>query len=205
MLGIGALADLALAAHNSERKEIPGLFIEAGSALGGSSILLTAAKKADRPLWIYDTFEMIPSPSSEDGKDAHDRYQIIQGRQARGIKEDLYYGYVENLIERVKQSFEKSGYPVEKNNVQMIKGLIENTMEICQPVALAHIDCDWYSPVMACLENITPNLSPGGRIIIDDYEQWSGARKAVDYYFAGKKDAYQFLTFSRLHIIKKAG
>jgi O-methyltransferase len=37
------------------------LIVEAGCARGGSAILMCAAKAPDRPLKVYDIFEMIPS------------------------------------------------------------------------------------------------------------------------------------------------
>ena len=37
-----------------------------------------------------------------------------------------------------------------------------------------HIDCDWYEPVMLCLERLHPLLSPGGYVIADDYFDWEG-------------------------------
>jgi asparagine synthase (glutamine-hydrolysing) len=40
-------------------------------------------------------------------------------------------------------------------------------------------------------------------LIIDDYYTWSGCRKAVDDYFADKKDGFGFCNKSRLHIIRK--
>ena len=54
-----------------EAKSIPGVFLEAGCALGGSAILLAAAKRDDRPLLVYDVFGMIPEPGIRDGTDVH--------------------------------------------------------------------------------------------------------------------------------------
>jgi hypothetical protein len=62
-------------------------------------------------------------------------------------------------------------------------------MQIDQPVALAHIDGDWYESVMTCLQRIEPHLSEEGILVIDDYDAWSGCRTAVDEYFADKKTA----------------
>lgn len=202
-LGIGALAHLALAVDDIERKEIPGILIEAGTALGGSSILIASAKKPGRILELYDTFEMIPQPTEEDGNDAHQRYKTIKEGSAKGFKNDPYYGYQKNLYEQVKNSFATAGFAVENNHVRLVKGLIEETLQINQPVALVHIDCDWYSPVMACLEQIVPHLSPGGIIIVDDYDQWSGARKAVDTFFRDRSADFIFKHYARLHIIKR--
>jgi O-methyltransferase len=38
--------------------------------------------------------------------------------------------------------------------------------------------------------------------VIDDYDRWSGCRKAVDEYFANKHDGYSFIRRSRLHIVR---
>ena len=42
-------------------------------------------------------------------------------------------------------------------------------MHITQPVALAHVDVDWYEPVMTCLERVFPQLVVGGSIILDRF------------------------------------
>ena len=73
---------------------------------------------------------------------------------------------------------------------------------LCQDVALAHVDGDWYESVMTCLERIAPYLVPEGRIVIDDYDSWSGCRKAVDEYFSDKRDRYEFVRKSRLHTVR---
>lgn len=63
-------------------------------------------------------------------------------------------------------------------------------MQIEQPVAFAHIDVDWYEPVKISLERIVRNLVVGGSVIIDDYQDWSGCRKATDEYFQNKSDYF---------------
>jgi len=92
--------------------------------------------------------------------------------------------------------------PVEENHVHLVKGLFEDVLRVEQPVALAHIDGDWYSSVMSCLQQIEPHLITGGVLVIDDYDHWSGCRKAVDEYFADKQDKYRFVRKSRLHIVR---
>jgi hypothetical protein len=70
-------------------------------------------------------------------------------------------------------------------------------------VALAHIDGDWYESVMTCLERQVPHLIPGGTLVIDDYDAWSGGRTAVDEYFGGK-DGFDMEHRSRLHVVRRA-
>jgi len=176
------LASLASTCRSIEDANLPGIFIEAGCALGGSSILIASVKNSERPLFIYDVFEMIPSPTKEDTQDVHDRYRTIVEGKSTGIGGDKYYGYVENLYEVVQSNLENFGINCEKQSVSLIRGLVQETMKIDQPVAFAHVDVDWYEPVMTCLKCIFPNLILGGSIILDDYHTWGGCRKATDEY-----------------------
>ncbi|MCC9077579.1 TylF/MycF family methyltransferase [Litorilinea aerophila] len=201
-LDMSALIDLYETVKDVESRQIPGVLIEAGTALGGSAIVMAAAKHSRRPLLIFDAFETIPPPSERDGQDAHQRYALIQCKKAVGLKGTLYYGYRTNLIAEVKHNFARFGYPVSIHQVSLVQGYYEETLYVDQAVALAHIDCDWYDSVMTCLERIVPYLSVGGRLIIDDYAHWSGCRQAVDDYFANRQQGFQFIMKSRLHILR---
>lgn len=177
------LASLLNLAREMERRGEPGTFAEAGCALGGSAIALTATKATARPLLVYDVFGMIPAPGELDGEDVHERYEIISSGRSRGINGNRYYGYEEDLHAKVAGSFAEMGFPVERNSVSLIKGLLQDTLTDDRPVCLAHIDVDWYDPVMVCLERIVPRLTPHGAIVLDDYLEWSGCQRATDDYF----------------------
>ena len=179
------------------------MFLEMGCALGGSAIVICASKKKERILQIYDVFGMIPPPSSQDGEEVIKRYEVIKNGLSDGIDGNPYYGYEENLIDKVKDNFKQSGFPAFENNVTLVKGLFEDTLEINSPVAFAHIDGDWYESVKVCLERIVPFLVSGGTMVIDDYYHWAGCKKAVDEYFLNIDSKYIFEKKSRLHIIKK--
>jgi hypothetical protein len=195
------LSETRLASINStcssiENANLAGLFIEAGCALGGSSVLIAATKNNERPLFIYDVFEMIPAPTDEDPKDVHERYQtIVQGKSA-GIGGDKYYGYLENLYDVVQSNLNSFGINCQKQLVFLIKGLVQDTMVIEQPVAFAHIDVDWYEPVFTSLQRIFPNLVVGGSIILDDYHDWGGCRKATDEFLSEVDGQYTLDDFA---------
>lgn len=194
--------DLAWYVNRCEREKIRGVIIEVGAALGGSSLIIASAKKTTRSFLIYDTFEGMPSPTEMDGDDAYSRFKIIITGKAKGLGKHQYYGYQPNLHKQIIDRFVDFGFPIEENNIQLIKGLVEETLEVTEPVALAHIDCDWYSPVKVSIERIAPFLSNGGRLIIDDYNHWSGAKKAVDEFLIRHPD-FKIEHHSRLHLVKK--
>lgn len=176
------LAALTNTCKTIEQQKLPGLFLEAGCALGGSSILIASIKHRERPLYVYDVFGMIPPPSAQDTEDVHDRYKTIVEGKSSGIDGDEYYGYKHNLYEEVQGNLMRFGIHPKEHTVWLIKGLLQETMHLTQPVALAHVDVDWYEPVMTCLQRVFPHLVVGGSIILDDYHDWGGCRKATDEY-----------------------
>lgn len=197
-LYLGSLVTCVLETERAGRK---GLLIEAGTAMGGSAIAMAAAKDPSRPMRVYDVFGMIPPPSERDGADVIERYEKISEGSSQGLDGEVYYGYREDLLGEVTASFARHGVPVESNNVTLVQGLFQDTLEVEEPVALAHVDGDWYDSTMTCLERISPHLVEGGRIVIDDYFMWSGCREAVDEYFADRP-GYRVEHRAKVHIVR---
>jgi O-methyltransferase len=184
------LAKLVDTCRANEQGNLAGICIEAGCALGGSAILISSMKDNQRPFQVYDVFGTIPPPTQEDTQDVHERYKTIAEGKSTGIGGDKYYGYEENLYEVVQQNLKDFGVDQAAQHVSLIKGLLQDTLQVSQPVAFAHIDVDWYEPVKVCLERIFPNLVIGGSIILDDYHDWGGCRKATDEYLKGISGKY---------------
>ncbi|CAM5645253.1 hypothetical protein SFUMM280S_06107 [Streptomyces fumanus] len=65
-----------------------------------------------------------------------------------------------------------------------------------EPVAFAHIDCDWYDSVRLCIERIADRVSVGGIILFDDYVVYSGCRKAV-HQWLGRDERYRVIHADR--------
>lgn len=202
-LGRDALGDLWDRVTELEQEARRGVVIETGCALGGSAIVLAKAKRRARQMYVYDVFGMIPPPSDSDGPDVQARYEAIASGRSAGIGGDRYYGYEDDLLGSVRSSFERFGLPVERANVHLVKGRYEDTLRVDEPVALAHVDCDWYESVHVCLDRIWPRLAEGGVLVVDDYDEWSGCRLAVDEYFAGRGEELVAERRARLHIVKK--
>lgn len=105
----------------------------------------------------------------------------------------------------MQSNFRRFNIAPGENHIKFIKGLIQNTLDVKQPVSLAHIDVDWYEPVMVTLQRIVPKLSVGGAIVIDDYHDWSGCHKAVDEYLGQSSGMYRFDSSAGSLIIEKQG
>jgi O-methyltransferase len=178
------------AAKHIKREGIPGDFIECGVALGGSAIILSSMLASDRRFHGYDVFEMIPPPGLQDEADAHDRYEVIKSGASSGIGGQEYYGYMHNLRQVVVDNFSKQGLIVDGQRICLHQGLFEDTLnfDAGARIALAHIDCDWYEPVKLCLERIYRHLAVGGYLILDDYNDYRGCRKAADEFLSITSD-----------------
>ena len=80
------LACLTRRVEQIERRNEIGEIIETSCALGGSAILMCAAKTRYRPMRVFDMFGMIPPPSDQDGPEMHARYQEIAAGRSAGLK-----------------------------------------------------------------------------------------------------------------------
>lgn len=196
------LGALAKAAQHADRMQHEGEIIECGTALGGSAIVMAAAKATDRPMRVFDVFGMIPAPGEADGPDVQQRYERISAGQAKGVGGSTYYGYRDNLYDEVAASFARHGVETAAQHVDLVRGLFEDTVQVDGPVALAHLDGDWYDSTMVCLERVAPALVRGGRIVIDDYYKWSGCRDAVNDYFSGRT-GYALERRAKVHVVRR--
>jgi len=183
-----SLYDCIDAVHDSGA---PGDFMEFGVALGGSGICLASALGPDRRFLGFDVFAMIPPPTEVDGINVNKRYAAIKDGNSVGIGGDKYYGYVDDLYNVVRNNFSSFGLEVDGSRILLVKGHFNDTLPAYDDavIALAHIDCDWYEPVLYCLEYAWPRLSQGGFIVVDDYNDWHGCRKATDEFLLSHPSA----------------
>lgn len=196
-----ALNDLFEIVDSAEKRRIAGAVVEAGCALGGSAIVLASAKAPEREMFVYDTFRMIPPPSPADGEDVQRRYETIAMGRSLGISGDVYYGYQPDLLGKVVDAFRRYGIDPDEHSIRFVKGLYEETLHSTGPIAVAHVDCDWYESVLTCLARLHPFMVVGGHFVIDDYYTWSGCRRAVDE-FRKQADGYAIEKRARLHLVR---
>ena len=64
--------------------------------------------------------------------------------------------------------------------------------------AVVNIDLDLYEPTKAALEHLFPRVVRGGVVILDDYEGFPGAKRAVDEYLGehGRRERLQKFSFA---------
>ncbi|HEX4780045.1 MAG TPA: TylF/MycF/NovP-related O-methyltransferase [Usitatibacter sp.] len=181
----GKLEVVHEAAKRVEDAHVPGIFLEAGVAMGGSAIVIAKTKTRERELRLYDVFEMLPPPSANDDPRSHAVYQEFIAGKAGSAVDRNYVDHASDLLAFTRENMAKLGVDPEAENIKFVKGLYERTLEIDRPVAFAHIDCDWYDSVKLCIERVAGWVSPGGIMLFDDYNSFQGCKKAVDEWLPG--------------------
>lgn len=137
---------LACAAYHC--LHVPGDFVECGVYLGtGIKTIMDylGGPAFPKTFWGYDTYD----------------YNPVEGHAFDGQEAGLY----DKVCARFKD------YP----QVKLVKGLLPDSFEGHEPdtIAFLHIDLNNAAGEIAVLERLFDRVSPGGIIVLDDYE-WSG-------------------------------
>lgn len=162
------------------RYGIQGDFVECGVWRGGSTMaaaLSYLSATANLPtLHLFDTFEGMTAPTEVDRK-------VASGEAAATLLQQFEHYKCYAAIDDVRRNLQSTGYPA--NRIRFVKGKVEDTIPAAAPaqIAVLRLDTDWYDSTKHELEHLFPRLSVGGVLIVDDYGDWEGARKAVDEYF----------------------
>jgi O-methyltransferase len=169
--------------------DVPGEVLEFGVAGGGSAVFLARRARPARRFMGFDLFGQIPPPGPQDPPEAHARHAQITTGRSQGLNGKPYYGYVEDLQGQVSRVLHQHDTPVDGDRVALVPGLFEHTVPGLLPdqIALAHIDCDWFDPVLRCLHGVAPRMQRGAAVVLDDYSDWEGCRRAADQFLAANK------------------
>jgi predicted O-methyltransferase YrrM len=140
--------------------------------------VLAARGVTDRRVYVADSFEGLPPPNAAAfPKDA-----------------DLHLEGIPQLavsLEQVQSNFKR--YGLLDDLVVFVPGWFSETLHMLDagPFALIRLDGDLYESTYVALDALYPKLSPGGFIIIDDYNAIGQCKEAVHDYRAriGEKAA----------------
>jgi O-methyltransferase len=164
-------------------RPVPGSIVECGVWRGGSvmAIALTLLRLRDtsRDIYLFDTFEGMTEPSSEDVKHTGETATEILATSTRDSD-----NWAVASLDEVREAVLGVGYPTER--IHFVQGPVEETLPARETgkIALLRLDTDWYSSTKHTLTHLYPRLVAGGVLIVDDYAYWQGARQAVDEYIA---------------------
>jgi O-methyltransferase len=173
MMGLARLGNLQRCVEDVIVRDVPGDFIEAGVWRGGGTILMRAIMRlygvSDRQVWAADSFEGLPPPNPE-------QYPVDTGSHFH------HQAYLKVSLEDVKRNFER--YGMLDDQVKFLKGWFSDTLPTIRDRqwSLIRLDGDMYESTIVGLENLYPQLSVGGYLIIDDYHAFRKCKQAVHDY-----------------------
>jgi len=170
MIGRLRMDNLHFCMESVLRDNIPGDFIETGVWRGGATIfmrgVLAAHHITDRTVWVADSFQGVPPPTlaEEEGLDL-----------SKSVLPVLAVS-----LERVRELF--SRYGLLDDQVQFLKGWFKDTLPTApiEKLAVLRLDGDLYESTMDALNPLYDKVSPGGYIIVDDYEACPPCKKAIE-------------------------
>lgn len=178
--GAPKIEDMAEAAITVRTAGVRGSWLEAGVAIGGSAILLGEFEPRGGPIDLYDVFGMVPLPGLDDGEGAHRRYAEIASGASKGLGEDAYYSYVDDLQAKVLANLARFDVQPARDQARLLRGLFETASRPNSLVALAYVGSDWHASARLCVERIAPQLAVGGIVVFDDCSSYSDCRRAAD-------------------------
>ena len=150
--------------------DIPGDFVETGVWRGGACIWAAAVLESlgsDKRVYVCDSFQGLPPVSSEK--------ETIDFEDAVSLAVPL---------EEVEANFDRFGL---KHKAVFVKGWFKDTMPSLEiPVSVLRLDGDMWESTNDVLKYMYDRVSPGGYVIIDDY-QLPSCRLAVDEFRSRRK------------------
>jgi len=176
MIGIPRLDNLQQCVEDVLRRGVPGDLIETGVWRGGATIFMRGILKAygvtERRVWVADSFAGLPEADyARYPKETDQKFHLHQ---------DLAVS-----LDDVRRNFER--YGLLDDQVRFLKGWFRDTLSsapIAQ-LAILRLDGDLYESTMDALDNLYGKLSPGGFVIVDDYNAVKCCNEAVED-FRGK-------------------
>lgn len=125
-----------------------------------------AAQASQKMLWLYDSFEGLPAKTREDNSAAGDAFQA---------------GELLVTKREVIEKFKKMGLKLPKIKKAFFDDL-DIIYDIPEKISYAFLDGDLYQSIKTSLRLVTEKMSPGGVIIVHDYNnpELPGSARAVD-------------------------
>jgi hypothetical protein len=161
MIGVKRMDNIRTCIESVLADGIPGDLIETGVWRGGAVMFMRGVLKAygihDRTVWAADSFEGLPPPNA------------AEFPQDEGLNLEPYKQLAVSL-EQVRANFERFG--LLDDQVKFLKGWFRDSLPVAPIGALAvmRLDGDLYESTADALKHLYPKLSPGGYVIIDDFQ-----------------------------------
>lgn len=170
MIGRKRMDNLQSCIETILEENVPGDLIETGVWRGGATIFMRGMLAAygcnDRTVWVADSFEGVPPPSYP--------------QDAGMVLDKSWLPVLAVSLEKVQRMFKR--YDLLDEQVRFLKGWFKDTLPGApiERLALLRLDGDLYESTMDGLNALYDKVSPGGFIIVDDYNAVKACKQAVE-------------------------
>ena len=182
------------------KNKVQGSIVECG--VWGGINLVFYQKLIDKynlkncKIYGYDTFEGMISPTDFDGSELKEEFLQKSKNQEN---------WCETSLDKVKKNYVKNSE--NNDNLILIKGKVEDTLldknNIPEKISILKLDTCLYAGTKIELEVLFPKVENGGIIIVDNYNNFKGVKKAVDDFFASTNNIVKDYSISNRAVIFK--
>ncbi len=190
MLSPDRLDQLYGAVRRADALGIKGALVECGTWNGGSAAVMAAASRDSgwlerRHVWVFDSFEGLPPPGEREGT-----------AERRGF----FPGWCTGDPAKVDAILRRQSVAPER--LHIVRGWLTETLPgaATGPIAVLHVDLDWYEAVALALSALFPRVAPGGLMVVDDYGKWPGCRAATDEFLKQTPSAVRLPPVNRISV-----
>lgn len=186
-IGTSGLDNIRFCCQQVIADNIPGDFMEAGVWRGGAAIAMaTIAKYYNqcRTTWLLDSFQGMPPLNTECPHEVTD-YSALTGLAVP--------------LQAVVDAFKLFDV---FDRVVFVPGWLKDTLPglvLSSPLAVLRLDTDYYESTLISLVTLYPAISPGGWVVVDDYDCVPGAKTAVDQYRQERNITHQMYRMNHKH------
>ena len=93
------------------------------------------------------------------------------------------------------------------DNIKLVPGEFSESLPVYDggPIALLHLDIDFYESYKTALESLYCHVAPGGIIAFDEYLKpvWPGATQAIEEFFADRPEEIVRSPVTELYYVVK--
>jgi hypothetical protein len=172
MIGKARMRNIRQSAFHVVGRGVPGDFVETGVWRGGACIymrgILRALGSTDRVVWAADSFDGLPPPNAvkypaDAPSGLHEFHQLAVS------------------LDEVKANFSK--YGLLDDQVRFLRGWFRDTLPVApiEQISVLRLDGDLYESTMDALTALYDKVSPGGVVIVDDYNIVPCRQAVADY------------------------
>jgi O-methyltransferase len=187
MVNFERLATLWEQVRYLDRFRIAGALVECGVWRGGAVGMMALAHLHDltapsRELHLFDSFQGLPEPQRDaDGPAA---VKLAEGASNGSLRPIGHFAASQEASREMLEQVVR--YPAEllHYHAGWFQNIVPRDAPTLGQIALLRLDGDFYQSTRVCLENLYSHVAKGGLVVIDDYGDWQGCRRAVDEFLA---------------------